>query len=331
MESISDLEGCNDTQKPSESSGTDLPSQVSLPFQTSMSAELVNEEVASEDSLSEVHEKLNSNEENISAVNKFVNDLSLYHDKISETMNTIATISKKINRILEDVQEPFKLIFEAVRAFSENFERMLLSTRSVFRTIEILKNNQFTLWYSVEIPDSTDLDDPMSINDYMLNFFTSNSEFKLRKLICDCRASLDGSSAVILYDQAITCLQHSDFHIAMLGFTAILDGLLSLVSECDATSIKKRVNLLAERIIANDENELASEEINEFSLYYTLVYSIESFGAHMEFSEPESTVLNRHRLMHGRSTRDYTLIDCIKLLSMIRGINLAGEKIQAIL
>lgn len=73
---------------------------------------------------------------------------------------------------------------------------------------------------------------------------------------------------------------------------------------------------------------MLSEDLNDYSLYYTIFDVIRSFTDSSSFDETEPTLLNRHWLMHGRTNREYTLVDCIKILSMIYGMLLVNGLIE---
>ena len=47
-----------------------------------------------------------------------------------------------------------------------------------------------------------------------------------------------------------------------------------------------------------------------------------------KFDDPEPKILNRHWIMHGRSLRRKTKLDCVKMIRFIYGIILLDEIAQ---
>lgn len=328
MEKISEMEVYNDTASPSESSSTDLPSQVILPSQASIDAANVNVEAESEDSSINIQEPSNINLPGSAAINQLLSNIHTYHTKIVDDIKPFVSFARQLSKALEDNRDSFQRIYKAAAAFAEGFKTIAINFRKYVDILTALKDNQFTVWYGVDLSAFDKPINPELINTYMLDYFISNENEKLNKLINDCELSYNSSPVFNLLNQAISSMLHGEYHISAVGFTAILDSILSEVSENTAHKVERRLALIEGKLLDIKDDTSISDDVDDYSLYYTLFAVIRSFTVPSSFDETEPILLNRHWLMHGRSTHEYTLIDCIKVLSMIYGMILVGKLIK---
>lgn len=125
--------------------------------------------------------------------------------------------------------------------------------------------------------------------------------------------------------QAADAYRRGDYDIAALGFTAMVDRILSeatgLVTN---TNVKRRVEEITKKIEANGENSLDEPEINDYILISTYTNAMQLFGADSRFNEAEPD-LNRHWIMHGRVNRKMEQMDCIRIINILYGTILMGR------
>jgi metal-dependent hydrolase (beta-lactamase superfamily II) len=74
-----------------------------------------------------------------------------------------------------------------------------------------------------------------------------------------------------------------------------------------------------------DNEEIENDEFSVFALLITFRETMESFSRNSDFKKKEPKNLNRHWIMHGRSRRRKTKLDCIKTIRFIYGIILIDE------
>ena len=74
-----------------------------------------------------------------------------------------------------------------------------------------------------------------------------------------------------------------------------------------------------------DNEEIENDEFSVFALLITFRETMESFSHNSDFKKKEPKNLNRHWIMHGRSRRRKTKLDCIKTIRFIYGIILIDE------
>lgn len=120
--------------------------------------------------------------------------------------------------------------------------------------------------------------------------------------------------------QSVNAYRGGDYGLASLGFTAMLDRLLSDYSGMiTMTSIKKRFEIIKAKIEENGESSLNDYEINDLILMSTFSSAILIFGADSRFDEDEPD-LNRHWIAHGRMNRKMEVFDCIRIIRLLYGM-----------
>lgn len=118
-----------------------------------------------------------------------------------------------------------------------------------------------------------------------------------------------------LFRQVTFAYENESYDLAVLGLFAIIDGLLSELSELSGSvSIVKR----ADKILDLDNNTAKqAEDRNRFLRKIALYYVSRSIGKSSDFDKEEPDGLNRHWSMHGRSQIKRTKSDCDKLIRYI--------------
>ncbi len=112
------------------------------------------------------------------------------------------------------------------------------------------------------------------------------------------------------------------YDLTVVGLCSVINGLLSELSMDNSTDcIISHLKVVRERL---ESGEIGSENKNKivpvFFLLITVSRTIESFDDRLEISDKESTYLNRHQIMQGRSTREKTDLDCLKMAQLLYGL-----------
>lgn len=103
------------------------------------------------------------------------------------------------------------------------------------------------------------------------------------------------------------------YHLACLGMFTLEDGILSdITGDAKSTSFQKRIKQLENKI--NEKLPLSDVDLQT----WTIIVSFErfedtAFGS-SDFNRVEPEYMNRHWTLHGRSRREYTKADYIKML-----------------
>lgn len=224
-------------------------------------------------------------------------------------------------------QEMFRPMQETIAFINaEYFSVMTQLTTKITRplmAIDKLKKNQYVHW----MPLTNEQIDNILINDeidkVLYNFETSNDNAKINNTIKECISCKLLHNHQRIFEQAISAYHREDYDISIVAMFSIIDGLLTRYSGNLATGMKERSKQIFESI--NEDVPLNDDEFSVLILYMTFCATIESLSKSIHFSQDEPRNLNRHWVMHGRSTRDFTALDCMKLVNCIYGILLIGN------
>lgn len=199
------------------------------------------------------------------------------------------------------------------------FEKTMLPVKAAIKLAE-------KQYVSFSYPDERLADEIMRADnvDFLLG---DNPE--IRKLI-DSAIDESSKSSLIkpydaLYQQTITAYKSELHDLAVLGFFAIIDGLLSdITMDHGSVRIKQRT----EKAV-NVEDIHVSVDIADINLALhkaSLLRVAELLSKSKPFSGAEPEILNRHWVMHGRTRTKKTQADCEKLILFIHClISTAGK------
>lgn len=277
---------------------------------------------------SEIAPTLISRMPDLSGLHHFVNNYMAIQNKVAESIKPLLEFQVQVNKAIANMYEPMRRLAEITRSLSESISASFATFRKPLRLIQAARNNQIVVWFNLNPSEDVELLDSNYMDEIMLDYFLSSDGKQLSSLIQKCNKTLRKKPGYTLFEESINSLENKAYNTAILGFTSALDGVLSLYSGSQSTSVMTRIEILKKKLLTQDENTVTIEEINEFWLYSTLFPVVESFAAHAPFTEPEPELLNRHWIVHGRTTRKYTLIHCIKVLCMIYGMLILGDYIK---
>lgn len=123
--------------------------------------------------------------------------------------------------------------------------------------------------------------------------------------------------------QAVNAFKNRDYDLSAIGIVVVIDGTLSRITGNPSHKISERVKSLLDEI--DDDEEISNEDYVLISLYLSLFKTIESFTASIKFDMNEPKGLNRHWMLHGRSNRKRTKLDCVKLMRFLYAVILLSE------
>lgn len=114
------------------------------------------------------------------------------------------------------------------------------------------------------------------------------------------------------FDQCCSAFEKELFYPCICGLLSILEGMLGDVTGLSSPSIKKLFEDLIKREETKGTHKFEIANIQGFIEYLTLSSDFKKEG--------NSKWLNRHWILHGRSTRDIGEFDCLKLFNTIDAI-----------
>lgn len=127
-----------------------------------------------------------------------------------------------------------------------------------------------------------------------------------------------------LYLQAIGAYENGAYDLSVLGFLAIIDGLLSDIAKDQIeVGITKRVKEIVD--IEDFHFDQDDVSINEGIKRVAILKASKALGRHIPFNRHEPNALNRHWVMHGRSRTKKTKSDCNRLILFLHGLISVAE------
>ena len=237
-------------------------------------------------------------------------------------------VSPTISEIWDDFRQNTLLpLLESISPVMDGIRLALLEVAKLSKPISVvyvLSKAQYVMW---DMPDielqelvlaSTDINKTLS--EYHQNSNYSHIADTAEK--CLAHPLIIPYSS--LFKQSYDAFAEGKTELSCMGLVPIIDGLLPLnTSTGGMTNFKKRVNNLYDKVIQNEE--LATDEYNLFILYTTFKNAVDILIGSSDFSQPEPDYLNRHWLMHGRSVKPKTKLDCIKLINIVYGMILLQD------
>ena len=227
--------------------------------------------------------------------------------------------AKRIQESLLPVVEVANDIIQHAQVIGEAIVKALRPVEAVER----LGNAQFVIWEytSDDFVEAIIASD--SVND-TLSYFLRNDNFKQVEGTIEKTTNHPAMKKMIrLYTQSAKAFHNGDYDLAVNGFTSIFDGLLTELSANSTHKLPPRIKAIKEKF--EKEEVLFSDDFALLALALTLEKTLDSFSAVKDFKEEEPELLNRHWIAHGRSHRQKTNLDCVKMVNLIWGLLLIQE------
>ena len=172
---------------------------------------------------------------------------------------------------------------------------------------------------------------------YLLEQSRPGNEFDIQKIIdeltkCPCLTKYSGN-----LHECVSAFSKGLYFPSAVGVIAICDGFLSDLSKSQKTSFKLRMDGVIEKafeIIKNryDENqELLRDEVEFFDENISVIsfaVSQSFFFESRKFELGEPQYINRHWLVHGRSSKPVRELDCIKFFRLLYGLTTIFKLIE---
>lgn len=239
-------------------------------------------------------------------VTAFLNELSAsinsfcvaYLDTIQNTLNSITIRFAEIAQNLSEWSRPY-------------------------RAIEKLGENQYVYWDYLNYETIDILLQSNNVNKTMRELNSKKNYADIKALALKCNQSSRMIPYQKMFKQAMEAFENGNNDLALLGFLSIIDGLLTDISDNVTTSIFKRADPILRKL--EDSEAIENSEYAELTLLITFRDTMESLSANSDFTQKEPKNLNRHWIMHGRTRRRKTKLDCVKMIRFIYGIILIDE------
>lgn len=238
---------------------------------------------------------------------------------VKETMKPITEVVRKFDEIMQPMRE----LTESIQLQFKEVAIALSKSLRPLHAAEMLGEAQYVYWDYMTNEFVDAIINSQNINETLGKIIERDNFKTVNDTIEKCRINSYMSNYAYLFDQSVTAFMNGQLDLAVIGFTSIIDGLLSDTSGNHTTAIATRANAIIEKL---EENETVdSDEYALMILLFTFEKTMELFSASSDFKGEEPKELNRHWIMHGRSRRRKTELDCVKLVNFIYGILLIDE------
>jgi len=240
---------------------------------------------------------------------------------ISSYMSLPEVENAAMQNIIVNVAEAIRPLFEALRSMAETMKPVYEFNQSL-RAIGLLAQNQFVYWEYIDLDFCNKLLNAKNINKCIMEKCSENNFRFVKATIRKCRNNELMKPYRTLFSQAIMAYEEKHYAISTLGLLAIADGMLTDISGDPTHKAAPRVEKITGKVIKNED--LVPDEYAILCLGFTFKKTMDTFTCFKSFNDIEPDFINRHWLMHGRSRKKVTQLDCIKLLNYLYGIMLLG-------
>lgn len=234
--------------------------------------------------------------------------------KISDFINVVSNSIGKIINFIDKIDKLPVIDCEIVNSYISSFELFY----SKFTAINKLVANKiiFTDTLTFELADK--INQTQNVPDVILNYYAANELKNYKELIHRCKINLKDSKYENLFAQIVQSSELRGYHLCCIGLFTILDGLLSDKTAISATSFAKRISEIKERMI--NKVKLSDIDMKVLLMYLSFKSVDNTIFSHSDFENAEPNSTNRHWVLHGRTNRQYTMLDFIMVLLWIDAI-----------
>lgn len=237
-------------------------------------------------------------------------------------------------------QSEFESLLSGARAFIVKFAEVLNTVRNWYeRNAENIAEYisifvDFGIWCSavdklannqVVFTDNLDLDlakiicNTSDIDSVIEKYYFENNEKQINYVIERCRNSEQVAEYINLFSQTISAYKIGHYHLACIGMFSLIDGVLADVSDMiTSTNFKLRIQTIENKL--SDKIELNDVDKRTLCIYDSLNITKDTIFGHSDFSQPETSGINRHCIVHGRTRKIYTKYDFLKILLCLDAI-----------
>lgn len=238
---------------------------------------------------------------------------------IQERMKPITDVIVKF----EEIMRPLRVIAESVQVRIREIAVALSEAMRPLCAAVRLGEAQYVYWNYMTSEFIDAIIDSKNVNKTLREFMVQDKFKAVDDTIEKCSANSYMNCYTRMFDQSVTAFKNGQSDLAVVGFTSIIDGLLTDISGNHTTKIATRACAIMDKFEQNETVD--SDEYALIILMLTFQKTMESFSANSDFKGKEPKGLNRHWIMHGRSKRRKTKLDCVKLINFIYGILLIDE------
>lgn len=245
-------------------------------------------------------------------------------DRFSNLMSGLSDFSPLLYSIrqaslrAQEILQPITEISETIKLRFAEIAESTRETARPFSTIRKLSDVQYVYWEYLTDDFIDTILESTNTNKTLRELCIKNKWRITNQTIQSCEESELLFPYRKLFSQTRTAYNNKQYELAVIGLLPVIDGLLSDVSGNTTTNIFTRADFILQK--AENDESISSDEISVIALAWTFRETMQSLSANINFSQKEPKNLNRHWIMHGRSRRKKTRLDCVKLFNFIYAI-----------
>lgn len=249
-----------------------------------------------------------------------VNTLKPALERISVTAKSgLAQALKEWSEGLSWFSDFSKQIIEAYNSIRPTLVELAKSSiraSKVFSTADELSKKQFVL---ICLLPRDYINSERDVDSLIDHYLTTDEVFD--QTVSNCNLSDN-----IVFNQSIEAVKNGHYNLAMVGLIAVLDKTLAEYSgQINNPRLKPRYQAIIQKVEDRGDHFIDDIDGKDYLLLITYPEALSSFVDNSDFSKDEPHILNRHWIMHGRTQKEYTKLDCHKILNMIYGTIRLGE------
>ncbi len=157
-----------------------------------------------------------------------------------------------------------------------------------------------------------------NIEEVGCSYYFGNNECNMERVIKRCQQSEQVQKYAELFDQIISAYRINHYLIACIGLFSLIDGVLADVSEQTTTKFKSRLDVVKKKM--GSEIQLSEIDRKTLCIYKAFKSFDTSIFCNSDFSGQEPQIVNRHWDLHGRTHREHSKMDFLKVLLWLDAI-----------
>lgn len=245
---------------------------------------------------------------------------------LTETARRIEEVTRPVRESLQRINDVVQPVIIALERYKTGIDKNLQVFAKAMRNMQAIDKMgeaQFVYWNYMSGDLAEKLVSTNNTNKTLREFLVKEKFKSVDETINLCQSSPLLAKRLQLFNQAVSAFKRGENELAVNGFTAVFDGLLSDVSGMSTHRLPRRIDVVLEKL--NKDAVLDNDEFATLTFVITFQKTIESFSVPSSFDKKEPKGLNRHWIAHGRSVRKKTKLDCVKLINLIYGLILIND------
>lgn len=236
-------------------------------------------------------------------------------------------IRDEMERISKSYASLIAPLRESLAKISEEYSKLIsipkIQIPPSLKAVDRIRKAQYVYW---DFLDDKYIDAILSSNDIdstLLSFENDDQYSGIEKILTDLSEDATINKRNELFKEIKETFEDGKYSISVIGIAALIDFVLTDTTGKSTHNANKRCDAILEKIKSNDE--VTSDEYALMTLALTYHEMMDTFYEYAPFESSEPDALNRNWIMHGRSVRQITKLDCIKLFRFLRGIILINK------